>query len=73
MPYVVPQRKGPSRRRRSTTADLLPAAGRERRIAELISESLELLEQEQLVSAQPRNPDDDDGSTRRLGTRQKRK
>lgn len=70
MPYVVPERKRPSRQRRSSTPDLLPAAAPERRIAELISETLEL---EQVGAPLRPHPDDDhERSTRRLGARQKR-
>jgi hypothetical protein len=73
MPYVVPERHHrPPRRQRPALTDLLPAAERERRIADMIREALELLEVERLGTVH-RNPDDDDEApNRRLGTRKKR-
>jgi hypothetical protein len=71
MPYVVPERqRRPPRRQRPTAPDLLPAAERERRIADMIREALELLEVERLGTAHP-NPDDDDARNRRRGTSKK--
>ena len=72
MPYVVPERKRrPPRRQRPAAPDLLPAAERERPIADMIRDALELLEVEQRGAVHP-NPDgDDDAPSRRLGTPKK--
>jgi hypothetical protein len=73
MPYVVPERHRPTRRRHASQTDLLPAAAHGRRIAEMIRETLELLEAERLGATRHRNPDDDDEDpTRRLGATKKR-
>jgi hypothetical protein len=75
MPYVVPERQPrPLPRRRAANIDLLPATQRERRIADLVSETLELLQVERLATIRQRNPDDDDEApTRRLGAAKKRR
>jgi hypothetical protein len=71
MPYVVPQRhRGPRRRQRPALPGPLPAGERERRIADMIRDALELLEVERLGTAR-RNPDDDDAPDRRRGTPKK--
>lgn len=73
MPYVVPERHHrPTRRRRAANLDLLPAAERERRIADMINETLELLHVERLGTTRHPNPDDDDDPTR-LGAAKKRR
>jgi hypothetical protein len=53
---------------------LLPAGARQRRIAEMIRETLDLLEAERLGTTRHRDPDDDDehptlrlGATKKLG------
>jgi hypothetical protein len=73
MPYVVPERHRPTHRRAATNMDLLPAAARAQRIGEMIRETLELLEVERLATLRHRNPDDDEGPTRRLGAVKKRR
>lgn len=74
MPYVVPERHRPTRRRPASKTDLLPAGARQRRIAEMIRETLDLLEAERLGTTRHRDPDDDDehptlrlGATKKLG------
>jgi hypothetical protein len=67
----VPQRhRDPRRRQRPAPLGPLPAGERERRIADMIREALELLELERLATTQ-RNPDDDDEPDRRRGTPKK--
>jgi hypothetical protein len=74
MPYVVPERHHrPTRRRRVANMDLLPAAERERRIADMINETLELLHVERVSSPGRRDPDDDNEGPRRLGAAKKRR
>lgn len=71
MPYVVPERhRGPRRRQRPAPPELLPPGARERRIADMIREALELLEMERR-GASEHNPDDDDVPNRRRGNPKK--
>ena len=67
MPNAVPRRRQPHRMR-TPQPDLISRAERERRIADLIQQALELLKVERLGTTRRSSSDDDDEDpTRRLG------